>query len=365
MKHLTLKLNINQYVCLIVCFLLMIIVPIVRSNKLFGHKIFNNSEVPTVETLVKKNDGTMVINTSEIGKDIIGYRGPTPVEIEIADNRIKKIKALPNEETPEFFGAVRNSDLLESFNGMTLREAVDAKIDGVAGATFTSDAVIGNIKVGVNYALQQENVAGANELTAPGTIDLKWFATILIILCGAILPLFIKNIKYRFVQLGLNVLVLGFWGGTFVSYSLMVYSLTNGITRIFLIPGALMMLVAFVYPLFGKPDHYCTWLCPYGALQELAGKCCRYKIKLSAGTIKFLTAFRQILWFALMWLLWTGLWLDWMDYEPFAAFFFTDASWVVLTIAVMFILLSLIVNRPYCRFVCPTGSLFKFSEGRN
>ncbi|MDE6632216.1 MAG: 4Fe-4S binding protein, partial [Muribaculaceae bacterium] len=27
-----------------------------------------------------------------------------------------------------------------------------------------------------------------------------------------------------------------------------------------------------------------------------------------------------------------------------------------------FILLSIIVNRPYCRFVCPTGSLFKRAE---
>ena len=62
---------------------------------------------------------------------------------------------------------------------------------------------------------------------------------------------------------------------------------------------------------------------------------------------------------ALMICLWTGLWFDWVNYEPFSAFMVESASWVVIAIALAFALLSAIVMRPYCRFVCPMGSMFK------
>ena len=79
-------------------------------------------------------------------------------------------------------------------------------------------------------------------------------------------------------------------------------------------------------------------------------------------TAKRLDLFRQLLWAVLMLCLWTGVWFDWIDYEPFSAFVFQSASWVVIVIAVVFVSLSTVIIRPYCRFVCPTGSLFKYSQ---
>ena len=363
MKPLKLQLSVGQYVCFAICLMLMLVIPIVHSNKIIGIELgkADGEEVP--ETMVTESDGTTIINTTVIGKDIIGYVGPTPVEITVRDGIIQKIKTLPNRETPEFLGAVRNSDLLESLDGKTLREAADTHLDAVSGATFTSSAIIHNIQTGINYALDEHNVAAASS-PSHLPLDAKFYCTLVIILMGAILPWFLKNQKYRYIQLALNVAILGFWGGTFVSYSLMVSYLTNGITQIVLIPVALMLVTAFIYPMFGKVNYYCTWLCPYGSLQELAGKCFKWKISISPKVAKSLAVFRQVLWFCLMWLLWTGLWFDWMGYEPFAAFFIKDASPVVLGIAGAFILLSFVVQRPYCRFVCPTGSLFKLAEGR-
>lgn len=364
MRRLKLQLGIGQYACFCICLLLMLIIPIVHSNKIIGIDISKSEEEGKTATIETGEDGTMTINTTEIGKDIVGYAGPTPVEITVRDGRIEKIKALANRETPEFFGAVRNSDLLESLDGVTLEEAASARIDGVSGATYSSGAIIQNIRAGVNYALDETN-REATAAPVQHSLDLKFYFTLAVILCGAIIPLFVKNRIYRTIQLLLNVGIIGFWGGTFISYSLMVSYLTNGITQVVLIPVALMLVTAFIYPMFGRIDHYCSWLCPYGALQELAGKCLKWKIPVSNKVAKVLTTGREVLWFALMWLLWTGLWFDWMGYEPFAAFFIRDASPVVLGIAGGFIILSLFVTRPYCRFVCPTGSLFKFSEGRN
>ena len=350
-----------QFASFFVCVMLMLVVPIWKDHKIIGINLPSEEEEKP-ETVTEIDNG-FIINTTEIGKDIIGYGGTTPVEITVIDGKISKIQPLKNQETPEFFGAVRNSDIFETLDGKTLEEAFRTPIDGVSGATYTSKAIIGNIKAGVAYALNS-NVAMSAKHAENEHISLKFYITIVIILAGGIVPLFIKDKRYRILQLVLNVLLLGFWGGTFISYSLMTSYLTYGITKVVMIPVALMLIAAFIYPFFGKNDYYCLWMCPYGSIQELAGKWVKIKIKMSPKLIKALNYFREALWFVLMWLLWTGIWFDWMGYEPFAAFFFTDASVVTLSIAGAFLILSCFIQRPYCRFVCPTGSLFKLAEGR-
>ena len=49
--------------------------------------------------------------------------------------------------------------------------------------------------------------------------------------------------------------------------------------------------------------------------------------------------------------LWTGVWFDWIDYEPFSAFVFQSASWAVIAIALAFVALSTVIMRPYCRLL--------------
>ena len=91
-----------------------------------------------------------IINTTDIGKNIIGYAGPTPVEITIEDGKVKSIKALPNQESPGFLRRVLESGLLEKWNGKTIEEAKAMEVDGVTGATFTSTALIKNVKKGLS-----------------------------------------------------------------------------------------------------------------------------------------------------------------------------------------------------------------------
>ena len=63
-----------------------------------------------------------------------------------------------------------------------------------------------------------------------------------------------------------------------------------------------------------------------------------------------------------MLLLITNVWASWMNYEMFVAFVLQSASWIVIVWALLFIVLSVWVPRPYCRFVCPTGTLFKLAQ---
>lgn len=104
------------------------------------------------EIMTKKADGTYIVNTTTLGKDIKGFRGNTPLAIYIKKGKIVEIKALANQETPKFFNKVKQG-LLNKWNGMKASKAATVQVDGVTGATYSSNAVKENVKRGVSYYL--------------------------------------------------------------------------------------------------------------------------------------------------------------------------------------------------------------------
>ncbi len=107
------------------------------------------SAMPGDEPLTR-NGKQYIINTTTISKSVKGYLGNTPLKIYITNNKIDKIEALPNKETPKYFLKVKNQ-MLDKWNGMTVTKALTADVDGVTGATFSSDAVKKNVKLGLEY----------------------------------------------------------------------------------------------------------------------------------------------------------------------------------------------------------------------
>lgn len=107
------------------------------------------SAMPGDEPLTR-NGKQYIINTTTISKGVKGYLGNTPLKIYITNNKIDKIEALPNKETPKYFLKVKNQ-MLDKWNGMTVTKALTADVDGVTGATFSSDAVKKNVKLGLDY----------------------------------------------------------------------------------------------------------------------------------------------------------------------------------------------------------------------
>lgn len=100
--------------------------------------------------IMTKENGVYVVNTTKLTPNVRGYMGATPLKIYIKDDKILKIEALPNDETPGFFEAVKE-DLLDAWNGMTVKQALNAKVDAVSGATFSSKAVKENVRLGLEY----------------------------------------------------------------------------------------------------------------------------------------------------------------------------------------------------------------------
>ena len=104
----------------------------------------------------KAKPQNFVINTETLGKEVMGYAGTTPLEIHVKDGRIEKIVALPNSETPGFFQRVLDSPIFTSLTGKTIEEASEVQLDAVSGATWSSKAVIENIRLGLKEASRKK-----------------------------------------------------------------------------------------------------------------------------------------------------------------------------------------------------------------
>ena len=90
-----------------------------------------------------------VVNTTELTRDIKGFKGSTPVKIFIKKNKVVKVEALPNQETPRFFDKVKL--LLKYWEGKSVGKAIEDEPDAITGATYSSDAIMKNVQVGLEY----------------------------------------------------------------------------------------------------------------------------------------------------------------------------------------------------------------------
>ena len=101
--------------------------------------------------VMTKKKGVYTIDTTTLSQEVKGYNGPTPLLITIEKDKIVKVEALENAETPRFFEHMTQNGMLERWNGMDVDAALNAKVDVVAGATFSSNAVIENMRLGLTY----------------------------------------------------------------------------------------------------------------------------------------------------------------------------------------------------------------------
>ena len=83
-------------------------------------------------TKAKKANTTQVIYTGDIANKVIGYNSTTPLNITVKNGVIEDIEVLPQ------------------YIGKTVAEAKKLDADIATGATYTSEAIIKNIQMGLD-----------------------------------------------------------------------------------------------------------------------------------------------------------------------------------------------------------------------
>ena len=100
------------------------------------------------KVMTRQADGTYVVNTTTLASKVRGFHGATPLNVYIKKNKVVKVVALPNQETPKVFDKVKTV-MLPKYSGV--KTARVSTVDGVTGATYSSKAVKANVEAAVRY----------------------------------------------------------------------------------------------------------------------------------------------------------------------------------------------------------------------
>lgn len=316
-----------------------------------------NQELKEIKNGIWATDNNeIIISSTPFASDVVGFAGATPLFIALRNDTIIGICDQANNETPSFWSSVVEHGNLKAWNNLSIQEAINTKADALSGATFSSNAINETV------ALTLSGIKGENFANYKWEWNWKRFTGLLIIIISIITSLIIKKKQLRIIQLILNVLVLGLYCGSFISISLVMGWLSNGVHIAASLVTLTMVIIAIIMPFFGKKRFYCYQICPFGSAQELVGMCRKNKRSISPKLIKILNLVRQLIFIIIVALMWTGIYFNAINYEVFSIFVFSQASWIVIALASIFLILSLFINRPYCRFVCPTGTMLQWQE---
>ena len=299
--------------------------------------------------------GTIMLS-APYSDGVKGYAGRTPLQIAFDnDGKIINVKLLKNSETPGFVSRVEKEGLFDSWNGMTAEETLNAEVDAVSGATYSSRGIIQSMNARMSVATRQQA-----SVTNKSVGDILADVAILIVVALALVCFFVpkKTKTLRLITLLLSIGILGFWRDAMMSLYLFYGWLTNGIPFATQWVLVLIALLAVLLPLFTGKAFYCTCLCPMGALQEFVGKACKKKVKISNRITTVLLIIRKLFLLTILVLLALGVITNLVFFEPFSVFSVRSLTIFSIVFAAVILVTSLFINRAWCRFLCPTGLLF-------
>jgi len=294
----------------------------------------------------------MVLSVKPDEKDLSGYGGKIRVYLRLdSNNRITGTEIGQNAETPGFIEMIRNAGFFNNWNGLSPQDAINKKVDTITGATMSTSAVISMVRKNISLYSGLKKETEKRE-----SLPIVFFISIMVILYSAFAFFFPKKtIKYRYIQLAVLVVLLGFAGG----YSISMETVKNALVNIhFSILTIIIFSLSAILSMIKGKNFYCTQLCPFGAFQELAGKVPVKKFTIPCRVFKYMKILKKLFLFTLFGLMLFNVVSDFTIFEPFSAFQFRGAGTFSLIIATVSLTVSFFICRPWCRLLCPTGELF-------
>lgn len=316
-------------------------------------------------------EGSQLIGYAGVS-EAVGYAGPIQMLVGInPQGEVIGVEVVEHRETPGFFELLRDDSFLPQFLGKRYsdRLRLGEDLDAVSGATISSEAVaravreqvraLGSGPIGAQVPVDSEALQfGAPEVLLIGLYVVgyfghrsrhqqakKWFRRATLVV-GAVGLGFIYNKPLSLANF--ISLISGYWPDWHTN----VYW--------FLLLGGIL----FVTTAQGK-NPYCSWFCPFGAVQEGLGRIGGAKLyRPRRWHSRLLWAQRGLAFGAIT----LGLALRQpgpASFEPFGTLFdFTGnlPQWILLA---LILLASLLIYRPFCNYLCPMYPIVDYiGDGR-
>ncbi len=321
-----------------------------------NRQVQTNANMPGVFTLESDTQPPLTAYTAQA----TGWGGPmTLMAVVDPAGDIQEFFIPQHRETPAFFEYVQSTGLVDKLARQSLTaHPKPLDLDGVTGATLTSRALVSGMESCLALAAKDR----FNTPMAPPEPQWqvgKWETAVALLLTIAGLSAFFKIRKARVPVAAAAFLLMGLTLKRPVSVSnlgaLFLGHLPELHTHLLwwlLVPGSLALVL-----LLGK-NIYCTWLCPFGTLQEWLSRISGIAIKVPRSAQRLLKTVTQVITLAALTLaLATGNTAP-IAMEPFSTLFGlrgTSLQWYLVSVVLM---AALVIPRFWCRFFCPAGVCF-------
>ena len=313
----------------------------------------------------------MLLRTSPAADTIVGYQGPTESVLALDPQYVVLGMWIGESyDSEKYVGYVReDSYFLESFNGLTLAElaakAPDSReVEGVSGATMTSQAVFRGLVAAAQRTLQPLPAAQRR-----GPVSPRDWGTLAVLATGVLFCFTrLRSVRWMRVLFQVTlVLYFGFLNGNLLSIALLTGWAQNGIGWQ-LAPGlALLGAASLLVPIATKRQLYCQHLCPFGAAQQLLKKRLPWKVRVGRKMTSLLQLIPALLLGLTLCIAMRHWNVNLASLEPFNAFVFWIAGPATLLVAAIGLVAAMFVPMAYCRFGCPTGTVLAYlrRQGRS
>ena len=324
------------------------------------------------------NDGKIigtVMNTSPYSDEIYGYNSVTPLNIYLDScDKIVEVEMCENRESRGYINNVVESGFLDSWDGLTVEEAATHHVDAVSGSTFSSTAMAQSLQTRMSLLSQQK----ARLYSWDWNLFIRQVCVLIVTILATICFFMPKRKKFknsesrglgdlvtlRRISLLLSIAILGFWTNSLLSLSLFCNWLTNGVSLAIQLPLLIVAALSIILPLVTKKSFYCQYLCPFGAAQEFVGLIKSNDKSLKFSSIKAIiykvfSVLRKVILLSLLIIFALGVGLDLSVVEPFPIFNYQSIGFGVAIFAAIILILSIFIKKPWCNYLCPTGTLLE------
>lgn len=187
----------------------------------------------------------IIVNSLPYAKNVKGFAGPTPLYIYLdAEGVIRGTAVGDNAESADFLQRAAHGTLVH-WIGLTPQAGTHLKVDAVSGATYSSRALIANMQ----QCLGAVTAASTSSASEPVAGWGRTLAVCAVLLAGMLAAWRLRGKKWvRIGVLVLNVVVLGFWSGQFLSLSLLRGWIANGLDPLAYLPMVCVLGVALIMP---------------------------------------------------------------------------------------------------------------------
>lgn len=337
-----------------------------------GAASFKHIKAPIDCYRVFDADGNSIgvaVVTTEVPPVLPGYRDEIAVLVGVGETgTITGTTLLAHREDQKHIDTILSNGFLLRFTGHKA-DGRWSDIETVTGATISSEAMKEDIRTAASAVLEKvikSGILSTKVKKTPGPTafriervfswaNLAALGLIVLSVASVLLP---KRRLLRSSTLLLSFLFIGFIFNTPVTIGNFIdvgYGLVPGLNNLAL----LLLLIFAVVSALVKGPLYCSYLCPFGAMQDGASGVRLPKIEAGKRFLHYARYFRWLALFAVVVAVAGFGFAAARNFEPFSLCFARDAGSAVWVQSGVILVAALFFRRPWCRLFCPTGLIIE------